>query len=218
MAPSLYPLWKKALMDQGPTTNNDSGTTDSATLGPFCALIDTGVYTFAFTHQFYSSASSAAVGTAQRITPTTVTAGTSDSGCVFSGGNLTYTAVSGSSVEALIIYRLNTGANTTWRLMSYYDTIGGGLPVTPNGGNITVTWNVSGIFSLSDAAAKHEIRQIGLVGPLGLYQYRYRRPGAPLEVGFIAQEVLKHFPNAVRRFQGLLHVNYAAVLRGIYAA
>ena len=66
---------------------------------------------------------------------------------MFDGGDLTYTSVSGGSVEALIIYRLNTGANTTWRLMSYYDTAGGGLPVTPNGGNITVTWNVSGIFS-----------------------------------------------------------------------
>lgn len=217
MAPALYPLWKKALMDQGPTTNNDSGITDSATLGPFCALIDTGVYTFAFTHQFYSSAVSGAVGTAQRITPTTVTAGTSDSGCVFSGGNLTYTAVSGASVEALIIYRLNTGANTTWRLMSFYDTVGGGLPVTPNGGNITVTWNASGIFSLSDATAKHQIRRIGTCGPLGLYEYRYRRPGAPLEIGFIAQEVLQHFPQAVRRLQGLLHVNYRDVLRAIYA-
>jgi hypothetical protein len=107
-------------------------------------------------------------------------------------------------VEALVIYRKNTGANTTWRLMSYYDTAGGGLPVTPNGGNITVTWNVSGIFQLSDARAKHDIRRIGDYGPLGLYEYRYRRPDAP-------QEVLKHFPRAVRRFQGLLHVNYGAV-------
>jgi endosialidase-like protein len=215
MAPALYPLWKKALMDQGPTTNNDSGITDSATLGPYCALIDTGVYTYSAAHQFFSSALSAMVGTAQRITPTATTVSGTDG--VFDGGDLTYTAVSGASVEALIIYRLNTGANTTWKLMSYYDTAGGGLPVTPNGGNITVTWNASGIFQLSDARAKHEIRRIGTVGPLGLYEYRYRRAAAPLEVGFIAQEVSKHFPNVVRRFRGLLHVNYAATLRLCHA-
>jgi hypothetical protein len=147
MAPALYPLWKKALMDQGPTTNNDSGLTDSATLGPFCALIDTGVYTYAASHQFYSTAASAAVGTPQRITPITTTTGSVDA--VFgSTGVLTYTAVTGASIEALIIYRLNTGANTTWRLVSFYDTGGGGLPVVPNGGNITITWNSSGIFQL----------------------------------------------------------------------
>ena len=83
--------------------------------------------------------------------------------------------------------------------------------MTPNGGNITVTWNVSGIFQLSDARAKHDIRRIGDYGPLGLYKYRYRRPEAPLEVGLIAQEVSHHLPHAVRRFQGLLHVDYGAV-------
>ena len=211
MAPALYPLWKKALMD----ASADSSITDSATLGPFCALVDTGVYTYAATHQFYATtltSPNAIVGTDQRITPTATTVSSTDG--VFDGGDLTYTAVSGNSVEALVIYRKNTGANTTWRLMSYYDTAGGGLPVTPNGGNITVTWNVSGIFQLSDARAKHDIRRIGDYGPLGLYEYRYRRPDAPLEVGLIAQEVLKHFPRAVRRFQGLLHVDYGAVFHG----
>lgn len=215
MAPALYPLWKKALMDQGPTTNNDSGITDSATLGPYCALIDTGVYTYSAAHQFFSSAVAGLVGTAGRITPTATTVSGTDG--VFDGGDLTYSAVTGASVEALIIYRLNTGANTTWKLMSYYDTAGGGLPVTPNGGNITVTWNASGIFQLSDAHAKHEIRRTGTIGPLGLYEYRYRRPDAQLECGFIAQEVEKVFPDAVRALGGLRHVNYRAVLGAIYA-
>jgi hypothetical protein len=133
---------------------------------------------------------------------------------VFDGGDLTYTSVTGASVEALVIYRKNTGANTTWRLMSYYDTAGGGLPVTPNGGNITVTWNVSGIFQLSDARAKDEIARVGAIGPLGIYQYRYKLPAAPVDVGFIAQEVAMHYPEAVRKINGMLYVNYRAVLGG----
>jgi hypothetical protein len=74
--------------------------------------------------------------------PPTVTSGTLD------GGDVTFTAVSGATVEALVIYRKNSGANTTWRLVAYIDTSVTGLPVTPNGGDITVTWNASGIFTI----------------------------------------------------------------------
>jgi hypothetical protein len=210
MAPALYPLWKKSLMD----ASADSSITDSATLGPYCVLIDTGVYTYSAAHQFYNPAlttGSPIVGSAQRITPTATSVGGTDG--VFDGGDLTYTAVTGASVEALIIYRLNTGANTTWRLMSYYDTAGGGLPVTPNGGNITVTWNASGIFQLSDREAKHDIRQIGALGPLGLYEYRYKEANAPPMVGFMAQEVEKVAPSAVVRRGRYRYVNYQEALR-----
>ena len=49
-----------------------------------------------------------------------------------------------------MLYRKNAGANTTWPLIAYIDTGVTGLPVTPNGGNITVTWNASGIFKLDN--------------------------------------------------------------------
>jgi len=83
----------------------------------------------------------ALVGTAQTIANTTVTNG------LFDGDNVTYTAVSGATVEALVIY-IDTGVSTTSRLVAYIDTGVTGLPVTPNGGDITVTWNASGIFQL----------------------------------------------------------------------
>jgi hypothetical protein len=67
---------------------------------------------------------------------------------VLDGSDVTYTAVTGNSAEALAIYRQNSGANTTWRLVAYIDTSVTGLPVTPNGGDITITWNASGIFAL----------------------------------------------------------------------
>jgi len=114
---------------------------DDATDGPFVALVDTGTYTWNAGHDFYSDLSGV-VGTDQRITAPTVTNG------VLDGGDLTYTAVSGNSVEALVIYRHNSGANTTWPYVAYIDTGVTGLPVTPNGGDITVTWNGSGIIGL----------------------------------------------------------------------
>ena len=63
------------------------------------------------------------------------------------GDNVTFTAVSGASVEALVIY-IDTGNTATSRLVAYIDTGVTGLPVTPNGGDISITWNASGIFQL----------------------------------------------------------------------
>ena len=138
MANALYPIWKQALLAGSANADID---TDDTTDGPFCALVDTGTYTYSAAHDFYNDLSGI-VGTDQRISTPTVVTGT------FDGDNLTYTAVSGNTVEALVIYRHNAGANTTWRLVAYIDTSVTGLPVTPNGGDITVTWNASGIFTL----------------------------------------------------------------------
>lgn len=141
MANAIYPIYKNALMTAGANTSLDQ---DDTTNGPYVALVDTGTYTYSAAHDFYNDLSGI-VGTDQRIaTPTvgSVAAGT------FDGDNVTFSAVTGASVEALVIYRHNSGANTTWRLVAYIDTGVTGLPVTPNGGDITVTWNASGIFAL----------------------------------------------------------------------
>lgn len=138
MANKIYPLFKQELMKG--TSNNLLNSSEGVT-GVYCALVDTGTYTYSDAHQFYSSLSGI-VGTDQEILSKTQTNGT------FDGTDLTYTAVSGSSVEALVLYRKNAGANTTWPLIAYIDTGVTGLPVTPNGGNITITWNASGIFTL----------------------------------------------------------------------
>lgn len=137
MANAIYPKYKEALL------NNTSGSaiTGSGTTGLYAALVDTGTYTYSSAHQFYSSLSGI-VGTDQEVTSPTLTGGLID------GGDVTYTAVSGASVEAIVLYRKNAGANTTWQLVAYIDTSVTGLPVTPNGGNIVITWNASGIIQL----------------------------------------------------------------------
>lgn len=138
MANAIYPLYKQSLLAGDANADLDN---DTSTDGVYVALVDTGTYTYSAAHQFYSSLSGV-VGTDQRITGPTVTNGTLD------GADVTFTSVTGASVEALVIYRKNAGANTTWRLVAYIDTGVTGLPVTPNGGNIAVTFNASGIFTL----------------------------------------------------------------------
>lgn len=140
MANALYPIYKQNLLAGTAGYDLDNDTVPD---GPYCSLVDLGNYTYSPAHQFQSSVPAGAiVGTDQRISAPTVVNGT------FDGNNLTYIAVVGNSVEALIVYRHNAGPNSTWPLVMYYDQPGGGLPVTPNGGNITVTWNSAGIFTL----------------------------------------------------------------------
>lgn len=134
MANALYPKWKEALLQFTTNNNLSSGTVK-------VALIDTGTYTYNAADQFWSSASAASVGTPQTIGSKTFTNG------VFDGADVTFTAVTGSSVEALVLY-IDTGTAGTSPLVAYIDTSVTGLPVTPNGGNITITWNASGIFAL----------------------------------------------------------------------
>lgn len=134
MANAIYPKYKEAILGTATNTNLLTGTVK-------VALVDTGVYTYNAADQFLSSLTGV-VGTAQTIGATkSVTNG------LFDGGDVTFTSVTGNSVEALVIY-VDTGTAGTSPLVAYIDTSVTGLPVTPNGGNITITWNASGIFQL----------------------------------------------------------------------
>lgn len=133
MANAIYPKYKEALIDGLSNIDINDGTVK-------VALVDTGTYTYSSAHDFYDDVTGV-VGTPQTIANTTVTNG------LFDGDNVTFTAVTGATVEALIIY-IDTGVAGTSRLVAYIDTSVTGLPVTPNGGDITITWNASGIFQL----------------------------------------------------------------------
>jgi hypothetical protein len=133
MANAIYPLYKQALLDASANVDLNDGTVK-------VALVDTGTYTYSASHDFYNDLSGV-VGTPQEILNTTVTNG------VFDGDNVTFTAVTGDTVEALVIY-IDTGDAATSRLVAYIDTSVTGLPVIPNGGDLTISWNASGIFAL----------------------------------------------------------------------
>jgi len=135
MANALYPKWREAIMQA--SANSSLGGTVKV------ALVDTGTYTYSAAHEFYSSLSGV-VGTDQTLGTKTYTDG------VFDAANSVFTAVSGATVEALVIY-IDTGVAGTSRLVAYIDSGVTGLPVTPNGGDINITWNASGIFRLGGA-------------------------------------------------------------------
>ncbi|NNF68426.1 MAG: hypothetical protein HKN01_01530 [Acidimicrobiia bacterium] len=129
MASVLYPKGKEAFL-----AGDIALDTDTIKV----ALVDTGTYTYTATHQFYSELSGV-VGTDGTLANKSITDG------VFDADNLVWTAVSGATVEAVVIYK-DTGVAATSPLIAFIDDD----TVTPNGGDITAVWSAGAnrIFAL----------------------------------------------------------------------
>jgi hypothetical protein len=106
------------------------------------ALVDTGVYTYSSSHQYRNEIANSAVISTATLANKTITNG------VFDADDATFSSVTGANCEALIIYA-DTGVQTTSRLIAYIDSATG-LPILPNGGDITVAFSsgASKIFAL----------------------------------------------------------------------
>ena len=70
--------------------------------------------------------------------PVTLTAKATTGGAA-DAADCTFTSVSGATINAILIYK-DTGTEATSPLIAYIDTATG-LPITPNGGDIIVTWD-----------------------------------------------------------------------------
>ncbi len=113
-------------------------------------MVDTALYTFAASHEYLGSIAPEARVTA----PTTLTSKTSTNGAA-DAQDVTFAAVNGPSIEALVLYKQVlaldgvTPDDAASILIAYIDTATG-LPITPNGGDIIVTWDngINKIFRL----------------------------------------------------------------------
>jgi len=98
-------------------------------------LVDTGAYTpQTSVHQYLSD-----IPTSARIAGPVTLAGKATTGGAADASDCTFTSVTGTSIEAIIIYA-DTGVESTSPLIAFIDTATG-LPITPNGGDIIVTWD-----------------------------------------------------------------------------
>lgn len=110
-------------------------------------------YTFSAAHKFVSDATGAGatlVATSAAMTSKTVAAGVADA------ADVTFTAVAaGAAITSLLVFQSSavTGgadvAASAQRLIAFLD-VATGLPVTPNGGDITIQWDAGAnkIFKL----------------------------------------------------------------------
>jgi hypothetical protein len=133
MGNALYPKFNEQALQGG--VNLASGNIKAV-------LVDLADYTYDAAHEFLSDVPAAArVATSGNLASKTFSNG------VFDSADPSFAAATGDVSEALILF-IDTGTPGTSRLIAFYDTGVSGLPITPNSGNIPITVNASGWFSL----------------------------------------------------------------------
>lgn len=104
------------------------------------ALIDSADETYNAADEFLSDITGAGiVATSGNLASKTL--GVVGTG-TFDAADIVITGVSGDSVETVLLY-VDTGSPATSRLLCMLDAT-----VTPNGNDITIQWNASGIFQI----------------------------------------------------------------------
>lgn len=133
MANGLYTLGKEGILN---------GTIDVDTDDIKAVLVDVADYSvnLATDNDLADIPVGARVDTSANLT-VTVSGGTVDA------SDFSFVAASGDTSEAIVFYQ-DTGVAGTSRLIAYYDTFSSGMPVIPNGGDIDITVNASGLFSI----------------------------------------------------------------------
>jgi hypothetical protein len=130
MANAVYPKFRESLL---------KGTANLITGSDVLAvLVDTNggtPYTYSAAHEFLSDIPSGA-----RVFTSTALANKTGTLGVFDADDITMTAVTGISAEAIVLF-LDTGTAATSSLICYLDTGVSGLPVTPSGGNISIIFD-----------------------------------------------------------------------------
>jgi hypothetical protein len=135
MANALYPTFKVAVLNKECDLNSDSIK---------ASLLDGADESYAATDDTYVAgangiADAAKVAASDALTTPTIALG------VFDSDNFTWSAVTGDVSEIILLW---DDTHASDRLIAWYDTGITGMPVTPNGGDINVTVNGSGWFSL----------------------------------------------------------------------
>jgi hypothetical protein len=127
MANALYDTGRNAFLTGGVNWTSD-------TITAVLVKTTSGYTVNLATDQYLSTiVSGNRVATSSALASKTASAGVADA------ADITFSAVTGSAAGAVVLYK-NTGTDTTSQLIAYIDTATG-LPVTPNGGDITVSWD-----------------------------------------------------------------------------
>lgn len=66
---------------------------------------------------------------------------------IFDADDAVLSSVTGDACEIVLLYK-DTGSSATSPIIAIIDSFSSGMPVTPNGGSITLSWAASGIFQL----------------------------------------------------------------------
>lgn len=136
MANNLYYNYANLMLGNGTHTLPDMDTHNIKAV-----LIDhTDVTPLVASHQDLDDIDTAPVATSGNMSGASISNGAIDF------ADFSFTAVTGDAADSLNFY-YDTGTASTSPLIAYFDTATG-LPVTPNGADINVALNASGLYKL----------------------------------------------------------------------
>lgn len=130
MASAVYPKALEAFL---------KADIDLDTVAVNAVLLDLATYTYNSAHDFYDDLTGVVGSESGDLASKTMTNG------VFDADDITFSSVTGVKVGAVAVFVDRGGVASADNLLSYNEFTSS---VTPNGGDITVQWNASGIFSI----------------------------------------------------------------------
>lgn len=134
MANAVYPKAKKAILDGDVDFLNDT-----------IKIVLTDVqYSYSTGHDFLDD-----IGVDDRVATSAALSSKTTTNGAFDAADVTFTSLTGNTVTAWVLFK-DTGTASTSQLIAYFDTVSGGgaLSFTPNGGNFTLSFGASGIFTI----------------------------------------------------------------------
>lgn len=137
----LYPKGKQALLEKKIDVEDTSGTDQLK-----CALLSTS-YSPLDSDEFFDNIDSNQVGSSVALASTAVTV--SGTSVTVDADDVTFSSVAaGSTVGKIVIYVAGATPGSDDYLLVYFDNDGSSISLATNGGDITVSFNASGIFAL----------------------------------------------------------------------
>lgn len=145
MANAFYPLWKQGILTGAGASELNTGA------GASVIFVDTSTYTYNTAHDFFNDLSGlhgdggSARANSEVITSPTYTNGT------FDGADTVFASVNtgGVTVEGFVIFVNDSVADASSYLNAFWDASITGMPFsTSSGAQVTIAWNVLGIYDL----------------------------------------------------------------------
>jgi hypothetical protein len=133
MANRLYDKFREQMLRNTASGAQGSGGTIDLVSDNIKVSLHSATYTPNTATDLYHNTATGLVATSGNLASKAIPLGT------FNAANITFTAVSGSVVTQLVVYK-DTGTDSTSPLIALIDTATG-LPLTPNGGDITIAWD-----------------------------------------------------------------------------
>lgn len=160
MANAVYPTARTAILNYALLNTGGFNAFDVR------AVLVTSTYTYNTAHDFYNDLTGT-ISSAVALTSEAV------SGAFFDSANVTFPSVAGGTTFNAVVLYQHTGTDSTANLLAYIDTTSdASLPVTSNGGDITVNVNAGGWISLPTTqvyqAAANAILEKGILNTGGL--------------------------------------------------